>query len=87
MTANLHPSVCPHDCPSSCSLEVERIRRKTIGRIHGAKENSYTQGIICAKVARYTERIHHPDRLTRPLKRNGEKGTGSFTPDRMGTRH
>lgn len=80
MTANLHPSVCPHDCPSSCSLEVERIDEKTIGRIHGAKENSYTQGIICAKVARYTERIHHPDRLTRPLKRNGEKGTGSFTP-------
>ena len=80
MTSDLHPSVCPHDCPSACSLEVERIDEKTIGRIHGAKENSYTQGVICAKVARYAERVHHPDRLTRPLKRIGEKGAGSFMP-------
>ena len=80
MNSDLHPSVCPHDCPSACSLEVEVIDEHTIGRIHGARQNSYTQGVICAKVARYAERIHHPDRLTQPLKRIGEKGEGDFIP-------
>ena len=56
-------SVCPHDCPSTCALEVERLDGHTIGRVRGATENSYTAGVICAKVARYAERIHHPDRL------------------------
>ncbi|HKO07124.1 MAG TPA: molybdopterin oxidoreductase family protein [Alphaproteobacteria bacterium] len=72
----LFSSACPHDCPSTCALEVERLDGRTIGRVHGAKENSYTAGIVCAKVARYAERIHHPGRLTTPLRRIGEKGIG-----------
>jgi len=72
------PSVCPHDCPSACSLEVEVIDGKTIGRVRGNKRQSYTDGVICAKVARYSERIHHPDRLLHPLRRTGPKGSGAF---------
>jgi anaerobic selenocysteine-containing dehydrogenase len=72
------PSVCPHDCPSACSLDVEVIEGRSIGRVHGARSNSYTAGVICAKVARYAERIHHPDRLLHPLRRTGPKGSGSF---------
>jgi anaerobic selenocysteine-containing dehydrogenase len=71
-------SVCPHDCPSACALEVELLDANTIGRVRGAKDNSYTLGVICEKVARYVERIHHPDRLLYPLKRNGRKGAGAF---------
>ena len=66
-------SACPHDCPSTCALDVE-ISGNRVGRVHGAKENSYTAGVICAKVARYAERIHHPDRLLKPLVRAGAKG-------------
>ena len=73
-------SVCPHDCPSTCALEVERLDGHTIGRVRGATGNSYTAGVICAKVARYAERIHHPDRLLRPLRRKGPKGSGEFEP-------
>ena len=73
-------STCPHDCPSTCALEVELIDARTIGRVRGAKENSYTDGVICAKVARYAERVHHPDRLAEPLRRTGPKGSGAFTP-------
>ena len=64
-------SVCPHDCPSACALEVELLDANTIGRVRGSKENSYTLGVICEKVARYAERIHHPERLLYPLKRKG----------------
>jgi len=70
-------STCPHDCPSTCALDVEVIDGRTIGRVHGSEDNSYTAGVICAKVARYAERIHHPDRLTHPLRRVGPKGSAS----------
>ena len=73
-------SVCPHDCPSACALEVDLIDGHTIGRIRGSRAQSYTAGIICAKVARYAERIHHPDRLLQPLRRCGPKGSGRFEP-------
>jgi anaerobic selenocysteine-containing dehydrogenase len=73
-------SVCPHDCPSACALEVEVLDAHTIGRVRGARDNSYTLGVICEKVGRYAERIHHPDRLLHPLKRKGPKGSGEFMP-------
>jgi len=75
-SAEIVHSTCPHDCPSCCALEVERLDPKTVGRVRGAKDNSYTAGVICAKVARYAERVHHPDRLTTPLRRTGPKGVG-----------
>lgn len=71
-------SACPHDCPSTCALDVEILDERTIGRVRGAKDNSYTAGVICAKVARYAERVHHPDRLKHPLVRAGTKGEGQW---------
>jgi anaerobic selenocysteine-containing dehydrogenase len=74
------PSACPHDCPSTCALEVELLGDGRIGRIRGAEDNGYTSGVICAKVARYAERLHHKDRLLTPLRRKGDKGSGAFVP-------
>ena len=71
-------STCPHDCPSACALDVEVIDHSTIGRVRGSKLQSYTAGVVCAKVARYAERIHHPDRLMYPQFRIGPKGSGKF---------
>ena len=71
-------TACPHDCPSTCALEVEVLGRDRIGKVRGAADNSYTAGVICAKVARYAERVHHPDRLTVPLRRTGAKGGGQW---------
>ncbi|OJX99438.1 MAG: dehydrogenase [Rhizobiales bacterium 63-22] len=71
-------SACPHDCPSTCALDVELLDARTIGRVRGAKDNSYTAGVICAKVARYAERVHHPDRLSHSLVRAGAKGDGAW---------
>ena len=80
MPPDIRHSVCPHDCPSTCALDVERIDARTIGWVRGAPGNAYTAGVVCAKVARYAERVHHPDRLRRPLRRTGPKGSGEFAP-------
>src|SRR6478672_12424309 len=66
-------TACPHDCPSTCALEVEVLDARTIGRVYGARDNDYTAGVICAKVARYAERIHNPNRLVHPLRRKSKK--------------
>jgi anaerobic selenocysteine-containing dehydrogenase len=53
---------------------VEILDARTIGRVRGSRRNPYTAGVICEKVARYAERVHHADRLTHPLLRDGPKG-------------
>ena len=73
----IRPTVCPHDCPSTCALDVEVLDAATIGTVRGGA-NAYTAGVICNKVSRYAERVHHPDRLLYPLLRTGPKGSGSF---------
>ena len=77
-------SVCPHDCPSVCALDVEVVGGSRIGRVRGAPEQTYTSGVVCAKVARYSERIHHPDRLTEPLRAGRAQGLGTIRADRLG---
>ena len=75
---DIRHSTCPHDCPSACALDVEVIEGRSIGRVRGSKLQTYTAGVVCAKVARYAERIHHPERLMYPLRRTGPKGSGQF---------
>ena len=79
-TRTIVHSTCPHDCPSTCALEVEKLDSHHIGRIRGASANSYTSGVVCEKVSRYAERVHHAERLSQPLKRTGAKGSGEFAP-------
>jgi anaerobic selenocysteine-containing dehydrogenase len=71
-------STCPHDCPSACALDIEVVGGQSIGRVRGSKKQTYTAGVVCAKVARYAERIHHPERVTFPMRRIGAKGSGQF---------
>lgn len=71
------PSVCPHDCPSACSLQLEVAADGRLGKVRGG-DQPYTDGVICAKVARYAERANHPERLMHPLRRIGPKGSGQF---------
>ncbi len=78
MTSSFLPTACPHDCPSTCALEVEQLAPDRIGKVRGAAANSYTAGVICAKVSRYAERVHSPDRLKTPLLRTGPKGAGQW---------
>lgn len=71
-------SVCPLDCPDTCSLSVT-TEDSRITDVRGSSDNPYTAGVICNKVARsYPEFVHGEGRLTTPLRRVGAKGAGEF---------
>src|SRR5258705_246595 len=75
-----HASVCPLDCPDTCSLTVT-VEHAKIVKIRGSRANPYTAGVICTKVAgSYPEWVHGPGRLQTPLRRIGAKGEGRFVP-------
>ena len=64
---------CPHDCPDTCSL-ITTVRDGVAVRVQGNPEHPATDGVLCTKVSRYTERTYHPDRLLQPMRRVGPKG-------------
>jgi anaerobic selenocysteine-containing dehydrogenase len=76
--ARVMPSVCPLDCPDTCSLAVT-VEDQKIVKVRGSHANPLTRGTICGKVSHYPELVHGPDRLLTPLKRVGPKGDGKFT--------
>ena len=80
MDANLQTrySVCPLDCPDTCSLEVT-VREDQLIKVRGSSVNPYTDGVICNKVARsYSKMVHGKLRLIAPLKGTGIRGSGRF---------
>jgi anaerobic selenocysteine-containing dehydrogenase len=70
-------SVCSHDCPDACSVQVEVENGRAV-RLRGNPEHPITRGFLCGKVARYLDRVYAPDRLLYPLRRVGAKGEGRF---------
>lgn len=77
-THETKPSVCPLDCPDTCSLAVTTDGARVL-EVRGSEGNPYTAGVICNKVTRsYPEFVHGAARLTHPLKRVGPKGSGEF---------
>ncbi|WP_321930835.1 molybdopterin-containing oxidoreductase family protein [Paraburkholderia guartelaensis] len=72
-------AVCPHDCPDTCAMRVTVENGRAI-KVSGDPDHPPTQGVLCTKVTRYAERVHHPKRLTQPMKRVGCKGEGRFEP-------
>src|SRR6185295_12907642 len=74
-------AACPHDCPDTCAMLVTtelRAGKRVATEIAGDPNHPTTAGKLCTKVARYLERVYHPDRLMHPLKRVGPKGQGRF---------
>lgn len=71
------PSVCPLDCPDTCSLAVT-VADGRVTAVDGSHRNPYTAGFICAKVRRYPERVYSPLRILYPQRRIGAKGEGRF---------
>jgi len=71
-------SVCPLDCPDTCSLTVT-VEDERIVAIRGSHANPYTAGVLCAKVpAAYPTFIHGERRIRTPLRRAGRRGEARF---------
>jgi anaerobic selenocysteine-containing dehydrogenase len=71
-------SVCPLDCPDTCSLAVT-VEADRVVEVRGSRANPYTAGVICTKVqTQYPRFVHGPGRLLTPLRRTGRKGEGRF---------
>src|SRR5438094_8792949 len=71
-------SVCPLDCPDTCSLTVS-VENDRILAIKGSHANPYTAGVLCAKVpASYPGFVHGERRIRTPLRRHGARGAARF---------
>ena len=86
------PSVCPL-CPSGCGLtvrvmdadaEVVRDGKSGVVQILAAKKlegnpsHPINRGGLCARGQAAIQVTYHPDRITQPLKRTGNRGAGTY---------
>ncbi len=71
-------AACPHDCPDACGVLIT-IEDGRATRIQGDPEHPVTRGFLCAKVAKYLDRVYSPGRVLYPMRRVGPKGTAAST--------
>ena len=79
-------AACPHDCPDACGVLIT-VENNRATKIQGDPEHPVTRGFLCAKVAKYLDRVYSPDRVLFPMRRVAPKGPQeqrSFTPGRPG---
>jgi anaerobic selenocysteine-containing dehydrogenase len=68
---------CPHDCPDTCAL-ITTVVDGVATKVQGNPDHRHTDGVLCTKVSRYTERTYHPERVLHPMRRTGPKGSGRY---------
>src|SRR5213080_4363042 len=70
-------AACPHDCPDACGvlITVDDVSGKAT-KIQGDPAHPVTRGFLCAKVAKYLDRVYSPDRVLYPMRRVQPKGQG-----------
>ena len=76
-------AACPHDCPDACGVFIT-VEGGRATKIQGDPEHPVTRGFLCAKVAKYLDRVYSPDRVLYPMRRIAAKGLAaeqrSFAP-------
>jgi anaerobic selenocysteine-containing dehydrogenase len=68
-------AACPHDCPDACGVLIT-VEDGRATRIQGDPAHPVTRGFLCAKVAKYLDRVYSPDRVLYPMRRVAPKGQG-----------
>jgi molybdopterin guanine dinucleotide-containing S/N-oxide reductase-like protein len=66
-------AACPHDCPDACGVLIT-VEDGRATRIQGDPSHPVTRGFLCAKVAKYLDRVYSPDRVLYPMRRVRPKG-------------
>jgi anaerobic selenocysteine-containing dehydrogenase len=87
------PSICPL-CDAGCGViarvvegDAEVFRNGTPGvmrmglakKLEGNPDDPISQGKLCARGQAAIQITYHPDRLDKPRKRTGERGSGQFS--------
>ena len=74
-------AACPHDCPDACGvlITVDELSGRAT-KIQGDPAHPVTRGFLCAKVAKYLDRVYSPDRVLYPMRRVTPKG-GQLPPE------
>ncbi len=67
--------LCSQGCLIDATIEDDRIVS-----VMKARNHPHIKGSLCVKGAALKQFVHHPDRLTQPMKRVGPKGSGEFVP-------
>jgi anaerobic selenocysteine-containing dehydrogenase len=68
-------AACPHDCPDACGVRIEVEDGRAV-KLQGDPSHPVTRGFLCAKVAKYLDRVYSPERVLHPLRRVAPKGGG-----------
>ena len=64
-------------CHGTCGV-LAHVKNGKLVKIEGDPDHPWNQGRICARCLAMTQYVYHPDRLTKPLKRVGERGEGKW---------
>lgn len=76
--ANYFASTC-RQCPAGCGILV-RIAEGRAKKIEGNPLHPVNRGRLCARGQAALQDLYHPDRIRRPLRRTGARGSGEFSP-------
>jgi anaerobic selenocysteine-containing dehydrogenase len=68
-------AACPHDCPDACGVLIT-VEDGRATKIQGDPSHPVTRGFLCAKVAKYLDRVYSPGRVLYPMRRVAPKGGG-----------
>jgi anaerobic selenocysteine-containing dehydrogenase len=81
-------AACSHDCPDACGVLIT-VEDGRATKIQGDPKHPVTQGFLCAKVAKYLDRVYSPERVLYPMRRIGPKGPQqrSFAPGQPAAVH
>jgi anaerobic selenocysteine-containing dehydrogenase len=66
-------AACPHDCPDACGVLIT-VEDGRATRIQGDPDHPVTRGFLCAKVAKYLDRVYSSGRVLYPMRRIAPKG-------------
>jgi anaerobic selenocysteine-containing dehydrogenase len=79
-------AACPHDCPDACGVLIT-VQDGRATKVQGDPGHPVTRGFLCAKVAKYLDRVYSPDRVLYPMRRIGPKGPAAVSAQRSFAPH
>jgi len=65
-------------CHIGCGV-IAHVDGDRVVKIEGDREHPLNRGVLCPKGAASLELLYHPERLVKPLKREGKRGEGRWS--------